>query len=172
LGHLAFGQILPAFGKCKYARPTALVSGDPDKAAKVAAQYGIPAKSIYNYKNFDEIKNNKDIDVVYVVLPNSMHAEFTIRAAQAGKHVLCEKPMSVSSAEAQRMIDSCKKQKRKLMIGYRIICNSTDHIWRGYGSSDPLVRGGRFYSLHAFASWNGCSLETNQRKILAAKYIH
>jgi hypothetical protein len=71
LGHLALGQILPAFGKCKYARPTALVSGDADKAAKVAAQYGIPAKSIYNYKNFDEIKNNKDIDVVYVVLPNS-----------------------------------------------------------------------------------------------------
>jgi predicted dehydrogenase len=120
LGHLSLGEILPAFAKSKYSRPVALVSGDAAKAASVAAQYGISPKGIYNYQNFDQIKNNKEIDIVYIVLPNSMHEEFAVRAAQAGKHILCEKPMATSSASAQRMIDACKKAGRKLMIAYRI----------------------------------------------------
>ncbi|MBS7564518.1 Gfo/Idh/MocA family oxidoreductase [Mucilaginibacter sp. Bleaf8] len=120
IGELTMGQIMPAFGSCKYAKPVALVSGDAAKAKKVAAQHGIPEKNIYNYQNFDQIKNNPEIDAVYIVLPNSMHAEFTIRAAQAGKHVLCEKPMANSSKEAQQMIDACKKAGKKLMIAYRI----------------------------------------------------
>lgn len=120
LGHLTLEQILPAFGMCKNAKPTALVSGDPAKAAQVAEQYGIPAKNIYNYQNFDNIKDNPDIDAVYIVLPNSMHEEFTVRAAKAGKHVLCEKPMTTSVASAQRMIDACKKAGKQLMIAYRI----------------------------------------------------
>jgi predicted dehydrogenase len=120
LGNLALGQILPAFGACKYAKPVALVSGDPDKAKKIAAQYGISTKNLYNYKNFDEIKNNPEIDAVYIVLPNSMHEEYVVRAARAGKHVLCEKPMATSSKEAQNMIDACQKAGKKLMIAYRI----------------------------------------------------
>ena len=83
---------------------TALVSGHRDKADKVAAQYGVPAGSIYSYENFDEIAHNPNIDAVYVALPNSMHAEYTIRAAKAGKHVVCEKPMSTSVADAEAMI--------------------------------------------------------------------
>lgn len=120
LGHLTLDELMPAFGACKYSKPVALVSGDAAKAAKVAQQYGINPKSIYNYQNFDTIKNNPEIDVVYIVLPNGMHEEFTIRAAQAGKHVLCEKPMANTSAQAQRMIDACKKADRKLMVAYRI----------------------------------------------------
>lgn len=120
LGHLTLSQLLPAFASCKKCKPVALVSGDRAKAEKVAAQYGITSKNIYNYQNFDEIKNNPEIDVVYIVLPNSMHAEYTIRAAQAGKHVLCEKPMANSSKEAQQMVDACKKANKKLMIAYRI----------------------------------------------------
>ena len=120
LGHLTLAQILPAFGTAKYCKPVALVSGDAAKAAKVADQYGIAAKNIYNYQNFDNIKDNPEIDVVYIVLPNSMHEEFVIRAAKAGKQVLCEKPMADSSAAAQRMIDACKKANRLLMIAYRI----------------------------------------------------
>lgn len=120
LGGLTLGEIMPAFGSCKYSRPVALVSGNAEKAAKVARQYHIPSKNIYNYQNFDQMKNNPDIDVVYVVLPNGMHEEFTIRAAQSGKHVLCEKPMANSSKEAQRMIDACNKASKKLMIAYRI----------------------------------------------------
>ena len=120
LGTLTLNQLLPAMSKCKYSKPVALVSGDIEKAKKVALQYGIKESSIYNYQNFDNIKDNPDIDVVYIVLPNSMHEEFTIRAAKAGKHVLCEKPMTTSVAAAQRMIDACKAANRKLMIAYRI----------------------------------------------------
>jgi predicted dehydrogenase len=120
LGHLTLGEIMPAFAKSKYSRPMALVSGDPAKAAKVAAQYGISPKNIYSYQNFDNIKDNKEIDIVYIVLPNSMHEEYTIRAARAGKHVLCEKPMATSPQSAQRMIDACSGAGKKLMIAYRI----------------------------------------------------
>lgn len=120
LGHLTLNELLPAFAECKYAKPVALVSGDPAKAKKVAAQHGIQEKNIYNYQNFDTIRDNPEIDVVYIVLPNSMHEEYTIRAAAAGKHVLCEKPMTVSSASAKRMIDACKKAGKKLMVAYRI----------------------------------------------------
>jgi len=97
-----------------------LVSGDAGKAQKVAQQYDIPQKNIYNYQNFDEIKNNPEIDAVYIVLPNAMHEEFVVRAAKAGKHVLCEKPMTTSPKSAERMIDACKRAGKKLMIAYRI----------------------------------------------------
>jgi predicted dehydrogenase len=98
---------------------TGLVSGHRDKADKIAAQYGVPGPSIYNYENFDEVVHNPAIDAVYVALPNSMHAEYTIRAAKAGKHVLCEKPMSLTVAEAEAMIAACKAANVKLMIAYR-----------------------------------------------------
>lgn len=98
---------------------TGLVSGHRDKADKIAAQYGIPESAIYNYDNFDSIADNKSIQAVYVALPNSMHAEYTIRAAKAGKHVLCEKPMAVSVSECEAMIGACKNANVKLMIAYR-----------------------------------------------------
>ncbi len=120
IGNLALGHILPAFGNCKYSRLVALVSSDRKKARKVAAQYGISEKNIYDYNNFDEIKDNKEIDVVYIVLPNALHHEYTLRAARAGKHVLCEKPMANSVAECEEMIAACRKARKKLMIAYRI----------------------------------------------------
>jgi predicted dehydrogenase len=120
LGNLTLGEIMPAFGQCKYSKPVALVSGDAKKAAKVADQYGINPKNTYNYKNFDKIKDNKEIDIVYIVLPNSLHHEFTIRAAKAGKHVLCEKPMANSVKECEEMIAASKQANRKLMVAYRI----------------------------------------------------
>ena len=119
LGHLSLTQVLPGFGQAKHVRVTALVSGDREKARVIAAQYDVPEKNLYDYKSFDEIKNNPDVDVIYIVLPNAMHLEYTVRAAQAGKHVLCEKPMATSVADAQRMIDACKQAGRKLMIAYR-----------------------------------------------------
>ena len=119
LGRLALTQILPAFAESRHVRVTALVSGERDKARTIAAQYRVPEKNIYDYTNFDALKNNPDVDIVYIVLPNALHADFTVRAAQAGKHVLCEKPMATSVADAQRMIDACKQAKRKLMIAYR-----------------------------------------------------
>lgn len=104
---------------------TALVSGHRDKAERIAAQYGVPTSSIYDYENFDRIAANPAVDAVYVALPNSMHAEYTIRAARAGKHVLCEKPMDISSAQCVRMIDACKAARVKLMLAYRLYYEPT-----------------------------------------------
>lgn len=120
LGQLALEEILPAFAEAKYAKPAALVSGHADKAKQVAAAYDIDSKSIYNYENYDQIAENKDVDVIYIVLPNSMHAEYTIRGFKAGKHVLCEKPMAASVEECQRMIEAGRAAKKQLMIAYRL----------------------------------------------------
>lgn len=119
LGDFACNQILPAFAACGRSRIRALVSGDRAKAEQTARQYGVPPEGVYTYETFDQIRDNPDVDVVYIILPNALHAEYTLRAAQAGKHVLCEKPMAPSVAECQRMIDACEAAGRTLMIGYR-----------------------------------------------------
>ncbi len=119
LGHLSLGQILPAFGESKYAKPVALVSGDREKARRIAKQYNIREEAIYDYTTYDALKNNPEVQVIYIVLPNSMHADFTVRGARAGKHILCEKPMATSVADCERMIAACETAKVKLMIAYR-----------------------------------------------------
>jgi len=119
LGSLSINQILPAFAKCEKSKVVAFVSGHPDKANKLALRYGVNKKNIYNYQNYDSIKDNPDVDVIYIVLPNGMHAEYTVRGLQAGKHVLCEKPMANTPAECQQMVDAGRKADRKLMIAYR-----------------------------------------------------
>jgi glucose-fructose oxidoreductase len=90
IGGLTQGEILPALTKTAGCRLAALVSGHPDKARRVAAQYGLPESAIYSYETYDRMADNPAIEMVYIVLPNGMHAEYTIRAAKAGKHVLCE----------------------------------------------------------------------------------
>ncbi len=123
LGHLSLEQIIPGFADSRNVRLAALVSGERDKARAIAAQHGVDERNLYDYAGFDRIRDNPDVDIVYIVLPNSMHAEFTQRAAQAGKHVLCEKPMATSVADAQRMVDACRDAKRRLMIAYRLQYN-------------------------------------------------
>lgn len=120
LGQLALEEVMPAFGECRIAHPVALVSGHPDKAKKVAGVYGVNRDHIYDYKNYDKLVDNDAVDVIYIILPNSMHAEYTIRGLQAGKHVLCEKPMAASVKEAEEMIAAADKAKRQLMIAYRL----------------------------------------------------
>jgi predicted dehydrogenase len=119
LGSLSTNQIAPALQKTKHCRLAAIVTGTPAKAVKWKAQYGIPDRSIYNYDTIERIADNKDVDVVYVVTPNALHARDTIKAAKAGKHVLCEKPMEVSTERCQAMVDACKRANRQLAIGYR-----------------------------------------------------
>jgi predicted dehydrogenase len=119
LGGLSTNQIAPALAKTKNCRLSGIITGHPDKAAKWKAQYHIPDKNIYNYDTMEKMADNPDIDVVYVVTPNALHAEHTIKAAKAGKHVLCEKPMEVSVEKCQQMIDACKAANRLLAIGYR-----------------------------------------------------
>ena len=120
LGSLAINQLMPAFAKCEKSKLVGFVSGHRDKADTLAARYGVPAKNIYNYDNYDTIRDNPDIDVIYIVLPNSMHAEYTIRAARAGKHVLSEKPMANTPAECEQMIAAAREAGRKLMVAYRL----------------------------------------------------
>jgi len=119
LGSLAINQILPAFSQGEKSKVVALVSGHPDKANKLALRYGVSAKNIYNYQNYDSIKDNPEVDIIYIVLPNGMHAEYTVRGLQAGKHVLTEKPMANTPAECQQMIDAGRKANKKLMVAYR-----------------------------------------------------
>ncbi len=121
---IGLGTIADHFMRGVLASPnsqiTGLVSGHRDKAERIAAQYGVPKSSIYSYEDMDKFRDNKAIDAVYVALPNSMHAEYTIRSAKAGKHVLCEKPMSTTVSEAEAMIAACKDAHVQLMIAYRL----------------------------------------------------
>ncbi len=120
LGNYSAGQLAPALQQTEHCYLAGIVTGTPEKEKQWAEKYNIPLSNIYNYNNFDSIANNKDIDIVYVVLPNSMHAEYTIRAALAGKHVICEKPMANNVEDCQKMIDACNKAGKKLSIGYRL----------------------------------------------------
>lgn len=120
LGRLSLEELLPAFAECGKARLTALVSGSPDKLRTVARQYGIDPAHCYSYDQFDRLRDDADVQAVYIVLPNGMHRDYVERAARAGKHVLCEKPMATSSDDARAMIAACDRAKVKLMIAYRI----------------------------------------------------
>jgi glucose-fructose oxidoreductase len=120
LGYYSTDLLAPALQLTKNCYLAGIVTGTPSKAETWKKQYNIPDKNIYNYSNFDQIANNPDIDVVYVVLPPSMHKEYTIRGANAGKHVWCEKPMAMTEQECSEMIAACRKNKRSLAIGYRL----------------------------------------------------
>jgi predicted dehydrogenase len=120
LGKYSTGQLAPALQETQLCRLAGIVTGSPAKAAQWQQQYNISAKNVYNYQTFDRIVDNPDIDIVYVVLPNALHAEYVVRAAQAGKHVICEKPMATSVADARRMIAAMQQAGRKLSIGYRL----------------------------------------------------
>ena len=120
LGGYAGGQLAPGLLQTNHCYLAGIVTGTPSKISVWKEKYNIPEKNIYNYENFDSIKDNPDIDIVYVVLPNSLHTAYTIRAAQAGKHVICEKPMALSVEDCDKMIAACKKANKFLSIGYRL----------------------------------------------------
>jgi predicted dehydrogenase len=120
LGKYSEGQLAPALKETKHCELRGIVTGSDEKARQWKEKHNLADKNIYNYQNFDSIKDNADIDIVYVVLPNSMHAEYTIRAAKAGKHVICEKPMAISLQECADMILVCEQANRLLSIGYRL----------------------------------------------------
>ena len=119
LGGLSEHQIAPAFAKTQHCRLTGIVTDTPEKAKVWQAKYNIPNRSVYTYDTMSKMADNKDIDVVYIVTPNALHAEQTLAAAKAGKHVYVEKPMEVSVERCQQMIDACKAAKRKLGVAYR-----------------------------------------------------
>jgi predicted dehydrogenase len=120
LGGYAGGQLAPALQQTEHCYLAGIVTGTPSKIDKWKSKYSIPDKNVYNYQTFDSIKDNPDIDIIYVVLPNSMHAEYVIRAAQAGKHVISEKPLGIAAKECDDMIAACKKSGKMFSVGYRL----------------------------------------------------
>jgi len=119
LGSLSTNQIAPALRKTTNCRLAGIVTGTPAKAARWKAEYGLPDRSVYDYATMERMADNHDIDIVYVVTPNALHAEHTIKAARAGKHVFCEKPMEVSVERCEAMIAACRSAKRQLAVAYR-----------------------------------------------------
>ncbi len=113
-------RVAEAMQSCSKAKLTGLISGTPSKIKTWQSKYGIPDKNCYNYDNFDAIKNNPDIDAVYIITPNALHHDQVIRVAKAGKHVICEKPMALNAKEGQEMIDACKQANVQLLVGYRM----------------------------------------------------
>jgi len=113
-------RVAEAMQSCIKAKLVGVISGTPSKIKNWQDKYAIPEKNCYNYQNFDQIKDNPDIDAVYVITPNALHHDQVIRVAKAGKHVICEKPMAISPKEGQEMIDACKKANVKLLVGYRM----------------------------------------------------
>jgi predicted dehydrogenase len=121
LGLGSYGtRVAEAMRSCTKAKLVGAISGTPSKLTDWQQKYNIPAKNCYNYENFDAIKNNPDIDAVYVITPNALHHDEVIRVAKAGKHAICEKPMSVNAQQGQQMVDACKAANVKLLVGYRM----------------------------------------------------
>src|SRR5450631_1871283 len=121
LGLGSYGtRVAEAMRDCKKAKLVGAISGTPSKLKDWQGRYGIPEKNCYNYENFDAIKNNPDIDAVYIITPNALHHDEVIRVARAGKQVICEKPMAISVKEGEEMVEACKKANVKLLVGYRM----------------------------------------------------
>ena len=113
-------RVAEAMQSCTRAKLVGVISGTPSKITAWQSKYNIPAKNCFNYENFDAIKNNPDIDAVYVITPNGLHHDEVIRVAKAGKHVICEKPMTLNAKLGQEMVDACKANNVKLLVGYRM----------------------------------------------------
>jgi predicted dehydrogenase len=113
-------RVADAMQFCTKAKLVGVISGTPAKIPVWQAKYNIPEKNCYNYENYDAIKNNPDIDAVYIITPNALHYEEVLRVAKAGKQVICEKPMAISVKEGEGMIEACKKANVKLLVGYRM----------------------------------------------------
>jgi predicted dehydrogenase len=159
LGRISMDEFMPGVRISKQSKIVALVSGHRPKADRVAQQYGVAAHAIYNYENYDTIRDNPEIDAVYIALPNGMHAEYTIRAAKAGKHALCEKPMANSVKECEDMIAACRQAGRKLMIAYRCQYEPTNL------KAIELLRQGYVGELVAVSSSNGFNIHPGEWRL-------
>jgi predicted dehydrogenase len=159
LGGYSTGQLAPALQETKYCYLAGIVTGSPDKAEKWKQQYQIPDGNVYNYQTFDSIRDNPDIDIIYVVLPNALHAEYVIRAAGAGKHVICEKPMAVSVEECDQMIEACKRAGKLLSIGYRLHFEPYNQEMMRIGREKPFGNIKKMKAEDAFEGAGGWRLD-------------
>jgi glucose-fructose oxidoreductase len=152
LGGYSRDLLAPALQMTRHCRLAGIVTGTPAKAEEWQRRYAIPDRNVYDYEGFDRIADNPDIDVVYIVLPNHLHKPFTVRAAAAGKHVWCEKPMAMDAAEGQAMIDACRQHRVQLTIGYRLQHEPNTRAWSELAKTRPF---GRLLRVKADAGFNG-----------------
>ena len=138
LGSYSTHQLAPALQLTSYCELRGLVTGSPEKIPQFKEKYGIQDRHIYSYESFDEIAADDAIDIVYVVTPNALHRDFVIRAARAGKHVICEKPMEISSDRCMEMIKACEDAGVKLQIGYRCQYNPYHKEFMRLGQEEIL----------------------------------
>ncbi len=120
LGYYSTNLLAPGLQQTEHCELRGIVTGSPEKIPVWQEKYGIPDQNVYNYETMYEVANNDDIDIVYIVLPNNMHAEYSIIGAEAGKHVWCEKPMAIDEAECRSIIDAANKNGVQLTVGYRM----------------------------------------------------
>lgn len=120
LGSYSSHQLASAFHESKFCRLAGLITGSTAKIPEWKTRYSIRDEHIYNYDNLDKIADDKDIDIIYITVPNTLHAEYTIRAAKAGKHIICEKPMAITVNECDEMISACRKAGKLLSVAYRL----------------------------------------------------
>ena len=144
LGHIAQAAVLPAFRHARNSELVALVSDNARKLAVLRKRYRV--KHVCGYDDFDALLESGEIDAVYIALPNHLHREFTVRAARAGVHILCEKPMAVTARDAEAMIRETRAHNVKLMIAYRL------HFERANLEAVKLARSGRLGELRFFSS--------------------
>jgi predicted dehydrogenase len=157
LGHFAQTAILPAFGNVsENAILSAIVTGDKEKAATLSQRYHVPA---YSYDDYDSLMRSGDIDAVYIALPNSEHREYTERAARAGVHVLCEKPLAHTAEDAVAMVRACESAKVRLMTGYRL------HFEEGNLQAIEAIRSGKIGEAKLFSSIHTMQVEPDNIRV-------
>lgn len=155
LGYYSTHLLAPALQKTGFCELRGIVTGSPEKIPEWQKKYGIKDSNVYNYENMHEVVNNDDIDVIYIVLPNALHAKYSIIAANAGKHVWCEKPMAPTAEECQQIIDACNKNGVKLSIGYRMQHEKNTQTIMKWADTKPF---GKIRELEAAAGFNGSDL--------------
>jgi len=152
LGRYSRDQLAPALQLTEHCELRGIVTSSPEKIPVWQQRYGIKDANVYSYDNLHEVANNDDIDVIYVVVPTSLHKKFTLIAANAGKHVWCEKPMAMTAEDCQTMIDVCDKNRVQLTIGYRLHHEPNTQKVIQYAQSKPY---GNINSVVARAGYKG-----------------
>ena len=152
LGHIAQVAVLPAFRTATNSELAAIVSGDPQKLRSMGRKYRLPKEQLFAYEDYDRALSS--VDSVYIALPNHLHKDYAVRAANAGVHVLCEKPMAVTRRECEAMIDAAAQNHVKLMIAYRL------HFEAANLEAVRMASNGKLGDIRIFASdftrmWSG-----------------
>ena len=155
LGYYSTDLLAPALQKTDYCELRGIVTGSPEKIPVWQKRYGIKDSNVYNYENMHSIANNPEIDVIYIVLPTGLHAEYAIKAANAGKHVWCEKPMARTAEECRQIIEACNKNRVKLSIGYRMQHETNTKKIMTWAKTKPY---GNIKKVVSEAGYNGGSI--------------